>query len=173
MTLEQHLFDACTIVDSTVLQPLNRRLCNRWFAAGIVVDSTLVQLSIRRLYNHWFDTCRKRVYFNLFLRQTFQTSTQTFLEKNFLEILFNILHIGASANTTKVMVDAIGLIKQNLNFKLDQICRLYSKLKCLIFLALTQKTLCKNCMNNNHTFSFLTGIIQLFNMTLTNMDEVI
>ena len=55
-------------------------------------------------------------------------------------MLFNTLHIGASANTAKVMVNAIGLIKQNLNFKLYQICRLYSKLKCLIFLALTQKT---------------------------------
>ena len=50
------------------------------------------------------------------------------------------------------------LVKQNLNFKLDRIYRLYSKHQDIIFLELTPNILCKNYMNNNYTLSFLTGI---------------
>ena len=64
-----------------------------------------------------------------------------------------------------------GLTKQNMNFKLDKIYRLYPKHQGLTFLALTPKSLCKIYMNNSYTLSFLIRIVYLFNMILTIKDE--
>ena len=92
-------FNACTIVDSTFAQPSNRRFC--------IVESTFVQPLNQRLCNRRIDACiiadpmlLKTNYFVLSYRKTLQTSTQTFFGKN----IFEILHIGSSANTAKLMV---------------------------------------------------------------------
>ena len=61
---KNRLFDVCSIVDSTLAQPLIRRLYNRQFDCCsrrinvcATVELTLVRLSIRRLYNSQFDAC--------------------------------------------------------------------------------------------------------------------
>ena len=97
----------------------------------------------------------------------FYSRDKPFLKKTFLKYFFQYFTHWYFYKFSK----GDGLTKQNLNFKLDQIYRLYSKHQGLIFLALTPKILCKNYINNSYTFSFITCIIYLFNIVLTNRDE--
>ena len=156
---------------------------NRRIDACATVDSTPVQSFIRRLHNHQINTCATVAYAivdstlvkkSLFCfareRNIATINIDLFFEKKLLQYFFQYFTDWYFCKYNK----GDGLTKQNLNFKLDRIFRLYSKHKGLIFLLLTPKILCKNYMkNSSYTFSFLAGIINLFNMVLTNRDEVI
>ena len=78
-------------VDSTLVQLSIRRLCSRWLDAWTIVVSTLVKKEFILFYSR-----DKQFNSNI--------NTNLFWIKLFRNTFFNILHIGGSANTAKVMV---------------------------------------------------------------------
>ena len=97
-----------------------------------------------------------------------RASTQTFFEKNFFELFFVVFYTLVLLQIQqRWWVDKGKIYILNLTKYI-----IYSSVKVYFFSA-NSKSLCKNYINNSYTFSFLTGIIYLFNMVLINRNEVI
>ena len=90
-------FDAYTIVDLTLAQRSNRRLCNRWFDACTIVHTTLAQpanqhLCDGRLCNRGFDACKKEFILLCSREKHCDHQHRPFFWKKAFAILFSIFY---------------------------------------------------------------------------------
>ena len=93
-------FNTSAIVESTLVQPLNRYLGNRWLDACTIFNSVLVQQSNWRLCDSRTNACV--TVDSTLVKKIFCFILETSIV-NFFEVLL-LIHIDNSANTAKVMV---------------------------------------------------------------------